>query len=227
MDISPQVFDRARKLQRGAVEALFATAYPTVMRIARALSGRDDVADGIVHFVMVTAVRVLPGWRDGTGAERWFLHHTILTSRRVTGHEPAAQADLLAAGADPVMVAFVRALRRLPQQQREAVLLHFGEHLNARYLGVAMDCSADAAEAHLEAGRGALREVGGAEFEALLARLVTAYARLTPVETEIPQAARRWAAKGLRPRRLRRIALFLAAALLGAAGAWAAWKVWS
>jgi DNA-directed RNA polymerase specialized sigma24 family protein len=224
VDISDQVFAQARKLRRSAVEALLAAVYPAVIRIARGVCGREDVAEGVVRFVMVRAARVLPGWRDATGAERWFLHHTILTARRTAGHEPAAGTDLLAANGDTGFVAFVRAVRHLPQQQREAVLLHFGEHLNSRYLGVAMDCSADAAQAHLDAGRAALRAVGGAEFDGLLAKLEAAYVRLTPMEAEIPIAARRWAGKALRPRQVRRIVALTIVTLVVASAGWIVWK---
>src|SRR5437773_832647 len=82
MQISPQVFGRAKKLRRDALEELFAEVYPAVMRIARGLSGREDVAEGVVRFVMTRSVAMVPRWRDETVAERWFLHHTVLTVRR-------------------------------------------------------------------------------------------------------------------------------------------------
>ena len=170
---------------------------------------------------MIKAAKVLPGWRDATEAERWFLHHTILTARRAAEHQPAANADLLAKDGNAAMTAFVRALRNLPQQQKEAILLHFGEHLNSRYLGVAMDCSADAAQTHLDAARAALRQVAGPEIDGLLLRFESAYTRLKPGENEIPLAARRWAAKSLRPRRVRRILWMLVVVLVIVGSVWA------
>jgi DNA-directed RNA polymerase specialized sigma24 family protein len=209
MDISPQVFTSAKKLRRPAVEALFAGVYPGIARVARALTGREDVAEGVVRFVLLRAPRMLPNWRDPTEAQRWFMHHTVLTARRASGPGKA----------------FIRAIRLLPQQQKEAVLLHFGEHLNARYLGVAMDCSADAAEAHLEAGQAALKQVAGGEIDALLTRLKDAYARLMPAEVEIPAAARKWANKALRPGRMRRLIWTGVMVLLIAAAIWAVWAI--
>jgi DNA-directed RNA polymerase specialized sigma24 family protein len=224
MEIAPDVFARARKLSRPGVEDLLASAYPSVARIARALSGRADVAEGVVRFVMIRAVAMLPRWRDETAAGRWFLHHTLLTVRRAAGHAPPATGDLLAPDGDPRYVAFVRALRALPVQQREAALLHFGEHLNSRYLGVAMDCSTEAAQAHLDAAAAALRSISAADFDPLLARLGTAYARLAPAPDELSPAARRLAGKALRPRRLRRVVRLLVLAAVVAALAWAGWK---
>lgn len=225
MDISPSVFTSAKKLKRPAVEALFAQVYPGTLRLARGLTGREDVADGVVRFVLLRAPRMLPNWRDPTEAQRWFMHHTVLTARRASGHEVPTNSDLLSKDEDAPVKAFIRAIRLLPQQQKEAILLHFGEHLNSRYLGIAMDCSADAAEAHLEAGQSALKQVAGAEIDPLLARLKDAYARLMPTEVEIPAAARKWATKALRPRRLRRLIWTVAALLLIAAAIWAVWAI--
>jgi DNA-directed RNA polymerase specialized sigma24 family protein len=227
MEIPPQVFARAQKLRRGALEELFAAVYPAVVRIARGLAGREDVAEGVVRFVMVRAVGMTPKWRDETAAERWFLHHTVLTARRAVdaGHAPAAKSDLLlgADAADPQYAAFVRAMRQLPVQQREAVLLHYGERFNARYLGVAMDCSTDAAQAHLQAGTGALQAVSRTEFAELMGRLVDAYAQQGPRSGEIAPAVGRHVRRGLRPRRVRRVVVLGATLIVLAAVAFAAW----
>jgi hypothetical protein len=110
---------RARKLKREAVESIYEEVYPTIVRLSRGLCGREDVVEGIVRFLMGKALKVLPGWRDATEGERWFMHHTVLSARRAAGHEASAQADLLAAGGDAAMKAFARGVRMLPQQQRE------------------------------------------------------------------------------------------------------------
>ncbi len=225
MDISPSVFTSAKKLKRPAVEALFGQVYPGVLRLARGLTGREDVADGVVRFVLLRAPRMLPNWRDPTEAQRWFMHHTVLTARRASGHEVPTHSDLLSKDQDAPTKAFIRAIRLLPQQQKEAVLLHYGENLNSRYLGIAMDCSADAAEAHLEAGQSALKQVAGTEIDALLTRLKEAYARLMPADVEIPATARKWASKALRPKRLRRLIWVAGTVLLVAAAIWAAWAI--
>jgi DNA-directed RNA polymerase specialized sigma24 family protein len=207
MEIAPQVFERAKKLKRPALEELFAQVYPAVVRIARGLTGREDVAEGVVRFMMVRAVGMVPRWRDETSAERWFLHHTVLTARRAAAHHgPDAKTDLLARDGDARYVAFVRAVRQLPVQQREALILSAGEHFNERYLGVAMDCSTDAAQAHLEAARAATRAVAGEDqFDSLLATMAASYARLGPADDQLRPAVQRWVGKALRPHRRRRL----------------------
>jgi RNA polymerase sigma-70 factor (ECF subfamily) len=204
LDVPEKVLARARKLDRAALEQLFAAVYPVVVRMARGLSGREDVAEGVVRFVMLRAVKMVPRWRDDTAAERWFLHHTLLTARRAAAHQPTVQSDLLATGGgDARFTAFVRAVRQLPQQQREAVILHYGERFNSRYMSVAMDCSTAAAENHLQAGTAALRAVTGAEFEPLVERMAAVYAHLGPSAQDVPPAVGRWVGRGLRPHRLR------------------------
>jgi DNA-directed RNA polymerase specialized sigma24 family protein len=230
MEIPPKVFARAKKLKRPAVDDLFAQVYPAVVRIAKGLAGRDDVADGVVRFMMLRAAKMLPTWRDESAAERWFLHHTVLTARRAAGHRPDPRSDLLATAADPPAdppyLAFVRAVRQLPVQQREAFVLHAGEHFNSRYLGVAMDCSTQAAQAHLDAARAALQTVAGGppECDALTARLAAAYAQLGPTNAQVLPAVRKHVGKALRPHRLRRAIRWIILLAILAAVAWAAWK---
>ena len=228
MEIPAALFAKAKKLKRPAVDDLFAMVYPAVVRIAKALAGREDVADGVVRFVMLRASKMIPTWRDETAAERWFLHHTVLTARRAAAHEPSPKHDLLVASAEPptpAYVAFVRAVRQLPVQQREAFLLHAGERFNPRYLGVAMDCSTQAAQAHLDAATAALRTVTGpAEFDGLVARLATVYARLGPAETQVVPAVRKWVTKGLRPQRFRRLIRLIVILAMVSGVAWAVWR---
>lgn len=227
MEIAPELFTRAKKLKRPAVDQLFAQVYPSVVRMAKGLAGREDVAEGVVRFVMIRASRMIPTWRDESAAERWFLHHTLLTARRAAAYEPHPKNDLLARvePPDPAYLAFVRAVRQLPVQQREAFLLHAGERFNPRYLGVAMDCSTQAAQAHLDAATAALRTVAGPEqFDPLVTRLAATYSRLGPTQEQVAPAVRKWVSKGLRPQRLRRaIRLAITLAVLAAVG-WVAWK---
>jgi RNA polymerase sigma-70 factor (ECF subfamily) len=224
MEVPEKVLARARKLDRAALEQLFAAVYPVVVRMARGLSGREDVAEGVVRFVMLRAVKMVPRWRDDTAAERWFLHHTLLTARRAAAHQPTIQSDLLATGGDARYTAFVRAVRQLPQQQREAVLLHFGERFNSRYMSVAMDCSTTAAETHLEAATAALRTVTGGELGPLLEHMSAVYAQLGPSPDAVPPAVGRWVGRGLRPHRLRVVLRLIILAVILAAVAVVGWQ---
>jgi DNA-directed RNA polymerase specialized sigma24 family protein len=193
MPIDEDLFLRAHKGDRKAVEALFTSIYPTIHRIAHAHAGREDVARGILNFVLARAVRQVPNWRDPESAERWFYHHTILTARRAALHQAAPRQDLLLSAAEEnpaPYIAFVRALRGLPLQQQEAFLLHHGERLAPRTMGIAMDCSTNAADTHLQSATAALEKIAGQLFPALTQRLSDAYQRLTPPENAILPSVR-------------------------------------
>lgn len=222
MPLDERVFVRAQKLDRGAMEALLSAVYPSVHRLAAALTGRIDVARGVERWVMKQGLRQLLLWRNPDAAERWFYHHTLLTSRRAEKHRPEAKDDLLATKAreaDAAYLAFLRALRDLPFQQREAFLLHHGEKFNSRYLGVAMDCSTRAAEQHLLAAEEGLRKLAGDGMGVLTQKMAEAYARLTPEEDWARPTVRRYVRNTVWPRRvIRAVKVVLALALIGVGG---------
>ena len=228
------------------MEELLADVYPAVYRIAHALTGRPGAGRQVVHDVIRRSLRVLPKWRTGVVPENWFYHHTLLSARGFAARPPEPRQDLLvtavkapapapvvAAGGeiplaevapdDPSYVAFVRALRNLPVQQAEAFILHHGERLNERLLGVAMDCSVAAAGTHLSAANEALNAVTVGRTELFAATMARAYRALTPPPSDIRPVARKYVARAVRPRVLRRIVrVLLLLALL--AGAYLAWR---
>jgi DNA-directed RNA polymerase specialized sigma24 family protein len=224
-------FEQAKKLKRAAVERMVAGVYPGVYRTAHGLLGREDAAEGVIRYIVARAVKLLPAWRDEDEARRWFMHHTVLTARRAMRHEASGEADALVraaanvpGGVDAAYGAFVRAVRSLPQQQKEAVILHLGEHLNERYLAVAMDCSTQAAETHLSAGTKTLASMAGEQFGALCQRLSAAYSLLAPPENAVAPIVRTMVGKALWPRRVRKMVAWGVVLLVLAGAAWAGWR---
>src|SRR6184192_20278 len=141
LHIDAELFARAKTLEREALETLVESVYPGICRIAYGLSGREDVGHGIVRFVVNHSLQQLRQLRDAAEARRWYYHFTVLVSRRGRKHEPKAEADTLVAHSGEVSaayVAFVRGLRALPFQQREAYLLSFGEQLLYRDVATSM-----------------------------------------------------------------------------------------
>lgn len=246
MAIGEDLLRRAKDYERGAMEELLADVYPTVFRMAHALTGRPGAGRQVVHDVMRRSLRVLPKWRTGVVPENWFYHHTLLGSRRFLSIPPDPRQDLLVTAApapkassnptdakgeiplaeaspdDAAYIAFVRALRHLPPQQAEAFILHHGERLNERLLGVAMDCSLAAAANHLVAANTALNSVTAGRTEIFAATMSRAYHALTPPPATIRPVTWKYVARGLRPRWFRRIfrVLLLIALLAGAYFAW-------
>jgi DNA-directed RNA polymerase specialized sigma24 family protein len=228
MAVSEELLRRAQNDDRAAMEALLSDVYPSVYRIAHALTGRPGEGRRVIHGVLHRSLRVMPEWRVGVIPENWYYHHTVLRSRDFSARPPDPRHDLLVAGAggaasDPGYVAFVRALRNLPGQQAESFILHHGEKLNDRLLGVAMDCSVRAAAQHLDAAAQALAAVSGEKLGAYTRLLSTAYHAATPPPETIQPVARHYAVRALRPKRLRRvIRIIILLALIAAA--YFAWR---
>lgn len=199
--------ERARASDRQAVEAVVSECFPAVHRITHALTGDAKLAERIVRYVLRRGVRWMPTWRRGIVPENWFNHHTLMTIRAVIKRPPSPVHDLLitAGPTEPAYAAFVRALRELPAQQTEAFVLHHGEKLNARLLGVAMDLSTQAAAAHLAASTNALQTISGQQFDSLTAALERAYTSLTPPQTIVRTTASQEIRSVLWRRLLRRV----------------------
>src|SRR5258706_665663 len=120
MAVEAKVLKAARKYRASAVEELFESYYPTVFRLAHGLCGEQSAARRVIDRVLKTALAVLPRWRDDADADRWFYHYTVLETRR--NESTAGGPDpLLGKDAAPAYAAFIRALRGLPTQQREAI----------------------------------------------------------------------------------------------------------
>jgi DNA-directed RNA polymerase specialized sigma24 family protein len=205
-----------------------ADCYPCVHRIAHGLSGRDDIGRHIVRHIMRRGLKLLPNWKEEADPARWCQHHTVLTARR-TKRKPDVASDTLVRSAktdNAYYAAFVRALRALPVQQKEAFILHHGEQLDTRGLAVAMDCSTEAAANHLREATRSLTALGGDYFATFTAQLAQTYQSLTPVEelvlTNVTFDARRhfW------PRRVWWIVRALLTVVTIALIVLFVWKIW-
>ena len=219
MTVSALQLKSIRKLDTRSVVALLEGYYPAVHRMAYSLAGREDAGREIVKFVIKRSLHVMPTWTQPGIPERWFHHYTVLTARRAIKRQPDPQADVLVTAAPEYgagYVAFVRVLRQLPTQQKEAFILSHGEQLDPRHLGVAMDCSVEAAANHLVAATEALRSISGNEIAVFTRTLSNAYARLTPQQDLVLPNVQKFIRRHLWPRRIRRaIILLLILAILG------------
>ena len=227
MPIADDVVKKLRRVERGTVEGVLADSYPAVHRMAHALAGNSRLGQRIVRVVLRQALRVMGTWRKGIIPENWFYHHTLLTAREVAQSGRSAERDLLVTAGptgEPAYVAFVRALRGLPRQQMEAFLLHHGEKLNARLLGVAMDCSTQAASTHLAAATDALQQLGGDQFHPLTDTLANAYTALTPAETVLKGTVQKQVSAAVWSQRVRRLIRRLVLLAVLATLAYIGWK---
>lgn len=185
MPIDSDVLRRARKGNITAAIEVMSDCYPQVYRLAYGLTGRDDVGRGLVQYVMKHGLRQLPTWRDDDEPMRWCRHHTLLTTRRAAKYQPNVTNDTLVRHAqteNAYYAGFVRAVRALPIQQKEAFILAHGEPWDTRAIAVAMDCSQDAAAVHLREATRVLTSLGGNQFATFTAQLSQTYKSLTPSE---------------------------------------------
>lgn len=226
--IDPELQARAQRLEPQAVEAVLNAFYPMVYRMAVGLTGDVPAGGRVTRRIMRRSIDYMPRWTHEGDPQRWFSHHTVLAARREGGRMPDPMGDALVAGAEgapsPQYVAFIRALRGLSVQQREAIILNDGEQLDARALAVAMDCSTEAASNHLAVGRRELLPAAGEDLNRLLVTMRGAYHSLTPTEEMALPLIRRVVRRAVWPRRVWR--LMRAAIVLGVLGAaaWAAWQ---
>lgn len=217
----------AQTLHRPEVEALLRAHYSRVCRVAWALCGRKNASQQVVRGVMKLSINFLIDWESARDAENWFVHHTVLASRLADQSPVPAEEDCLVRHANEPSaeyIAFVKALRNLTAQQREAFILVRGEGLDTRQVAVAMDCSTAAAANHLIAANQFLSKMVGDHFDGMTATLAGVYASLTPPEKlivgPISAAVRRATAKRWRKRVMRILALIV----LGLLG-WTVWRI--
>lgn len=125
---------------------------PRLRRYARALTGNRDVADDLVQDTLERAWSRFHLWRRGTDLRAWLftiMHNVHLNNARTRNRENQFAAEQEEATAVPVSPAHERsielreldtALRQLPEEQREVVLLAGLEQLSykevARVTGV-------------------------------------------------------------------------------------------
>jgi DNA-directed RNA polymerase specialized sigma24 family protein len=201
---------RANKFDQSAIESMLAEYYPLVTRLTLALTGRRDTGTGIINYLMRRSLQQMAKWEHADDATRWFTHHTILSARRAAGHKAEPKHDTLRGpNPQPKYTAFLRALRDLPQQQIEALVLHDCEALDLRSTAVAMDCSTTAASTHLSAARQALQLIAREDYPALAVALRRTYEGLAPAEALRLPSIRKHVRRHLWPRRLRRVAILL------------------
>jgi DNA-directed RNA polymerase specialized sigma24 family protein len=168
--------------------------YPLVCRLCAAQLG--DAASGpvVAKVIMQRGLKAADRWRDDADARRWFAHHALLECRdtlaRNPGRAPPTNDPLNPQpdGAGPGYLVYLQGFRRLPFQQREAIILHDLEGVDPREMALAMDCSIEAAVNHLLAGNRTLADAMGEAIEACRHNCRAAYALLTPPAAEISLA---------------------------------------
>ncbi len=224
LELDPDQVYAASQGNAAALSAILCACYPTMARVAVAVSGDTARGLSLVKELVGLSMSAAPKWQDEAAPSRWFMHHTILNLRQ---HPVVCRTDPLlqfAAGKDMPYTAFLRALRKLPPQQVEAFILTHGERLDHRQLAISMDCSTTAAANHLSAAEEMLKTVAAAEYEIRLSELHSAYNNLTPDAGQVQQYIAGRVRNYVVPRKAARGLKWIIIAVLLTAIAYALWR---
>ena len=165
---------RARRRDRAAQAAVLRRLQDRLWRICRSLLSDHDLAEDAVQ---ETALRVLEGLPRFDGRSRVSTWATGIAlnvcrelrrgERRAASPPQHAFAVMRDGTAEPDELARLHeALARLPERQREAVVLRFLESMDVKETAELMGCAPGTVKASVHAGLGNLRRMlSGAESE--------------------------------------------------------------
>jgi RNA polymerase sigma-70 factor (ECF subfamily) len=171
-EIEPSDLDLVGQAQRGdsaAFGRLVERHYDFIHRVAWRWSGRKADAEDIAQEVCVRLGRAIRGYRGGGAFTTWLYAMTMNAARDLTrksARESAkAQAFCLhalverqgASDADDPTERLWEAVRRLPDKQRDAVLLVYGEGLSHAAVADAMACAEATVSWHIHEAKKRLK----------------------------------------------------------------------
>jgi len=144
---------------------------PRLRRFARALTGNAHDADDLVQATLERALARASQWRPEQRLEAWvyaILRNAWIDEQRARGRRgrvfvPDSDGSQVAdATIDPAgALALQAALRRLPDEQREAIALVLVEGLSYREAADTLDVPIGTLTSRLARGRGALQAMLG------------------------------------------------------------------
>ncbi|NBW09021.1 MAG: RNA polymerase sigma factor [Caulobacteraceae bacterium] len=171
VDPDEELVRRVGQGDPAAIQAMVARKLPRMLALAQRMLGDPVEAEDVAQEAMLRAWKQAPRWRPGKAKFDTWLHrvglnlcYDRLRRRREVPTEappdrpdegPAPDRGLLAA---ELGVRVDAALRRLPERQREAIVLcHYQELSNIEAADL-MQVSVEALESLLSRGRRALRQ---------------------------------------------------------------------
>lgn len=144
---------------------------PRLRRYARALTGSADLADDLVQDCLERGLSRIHLWRQGSDLRAWLftiMHNLHVNNVRrarirpdltqaepVEGVRPAVQHDVVE------LRSIIAALQRLPEEQREVVVLVAVEELSYREAAAVLDVPIGTVMSRLARGRERLRSFSG------------------------------------------------------------------
>jgi RNA polymerase sigma-70 factor (ECF subfamily) len=169
-DTDSELARRAAAGDRGAFADLAERHYDRVHGLAWRWSGARVEAEDITQETMVKMAGAIRSFRGDSAFSTWLFRIAYTTAvdhirarNRVVAYSPAQMAELSdGANRDTPEDAAMndelwRAVRRLPEQQRDAVLLVYGEDMSHGEAAALMGCSEKTVSWHLHEARKRLK----------------------------------------------------------------------
>lgn len=160
----------AARGDRAAFAALLERHYDRIYRLAWRWTGSRDVAEDVAQEVCVKLAGAIRGFRGDSAFSTWVYRIAFTTAtdhlragQRLLAIEPSQMMSLVDGSArdDPeseLMGAELwRAVRALPGQMRDAVLLVYGEDLSHAEAAAIMGCTEKTVSWHLHEARKRLK----------------------------------------------------------------------
>lgn len=157
---------------RASFAALLERHYDRIHRLAWRWSGSRDAAEDIAQDVCVKLAHAIGGYRADAAFTTWLYRIAYTTSldhlrrgQRITAHEPSEMERLIdgrqVPPADDAVAGYEiwDAVRALPPQQRDAVLLIYGEDMSHAEASRIMGCSEKTVSWHVHEAKKKLKLV--------------------------------------------------------------------
>lgn len=170
-----QLAHAAARGDRAAFAALLERHYDRIHRLAWRWTGSRTAAEDVAQDVCVKLASAIKGFRGDSAFSTWLYRIAFTTAtdhlratQRLRAVEPSQMLSLVEGGSrddpesDLIGAELWLAVRRLPGQQRDAVLLVYGEDMSHAEAAAVMGCTEKTVSWHLHEARKRLK----AELEA-------------------------------------------------------------
>jgi len=154
-------------------EELCLSLAPRMKALVARLTGSASMAEDVFQEAVLRVWKQLPGLRDGSNLSAYFARvvtNLSMDTHRVRRRDAKALAALSAEQApaptqhsagsfiEELTPALMQAVRALPSQQREALVLRYFEELSYPELAELLSCSEATARSHVSKAKAALKQ---------------------------------------------------------------------